>query len=187
MSNEFLHKSYTDEQIEQYVSGNLSKEEMHEFEKYIANDNMLADALEGFLNNNKTSSTQIITEIRERLKTINKRSRIAVLIKNWEAIAAVFVLALFGIAYFLLPAKQVNIPFAKGIKDSTINNTNVTNVTNNADLSKQDSQQKIPSAKEKVILTSKDRKKRDTNQIPQKIFLIISLKIKSLMKERVLI
>lgn len=164
MSNKFLHKTYTDEQIQQYVSGKLSNDEMHEFEKYIANDPMLADALEGFLNNNDTISTQIIAEIRGRISRINKKTKIVELIKNWGAVAAVFVSVLFAIAYFLLPAKQVNTSFVKDIKEKTVNNTNATTVTDESDFVKQDTNTRT-SATEKLTINKKQGKIVDTNQL----------------------
>jgi hypothetical protein len=115
MSEDKNHiKHYSAAEIQNYVEGNLSAEEMHAIEKAALDDPFLADALEGFENtikqNENNNLTADINELKKRLqhRTDDKRKIVALSSNHlwWRIAAAIIVLLGVGILSYNYLAKN---------------------------------------------------------------------------------
>lgn len=99
--NPLLQKSYSSELIADYVVGKLSASEMHAFEKDIANDPMLAEAVEGFILNKQKSVLALTESIEQSIATRKQKAPVVAILKTWQAIAAILVVVV-GVAIFVV-------------------------------------------------------------------------------------
>lgn len=104
--------SVTDEQMLNYLKGNLSPEELHEIEKLMVESDFVNDAVEGLQNFDsdtkmeayvKQLNTQLHQQLSDRKAKKEKRS-----IKNmqWTLIAVVIVLLLCLLGYAVITLYQ---------------------------------------------------------------------------------
>lgn len=99
--NPLLHKNYSNALIADYVAGKLSASDMHDFEKDIANDPMLAEAVEGFMENKEANVNQLTIAIEHRIAQKHKKATIVFILKTWQAIAAILIVVV-GVAILVM-------------------------------------------------------------------------------------
>lgn len=97
-----------EEQLLKYLNGSLNNDELHEFEKNMAESNLLNDAVEGLQNikNNETIETHVLslnshlhqlTLANKKRKHNNKKPQIF-----WIIIAIVFIVLICFISFLLI-------------------------------------------------------------------------------------
>jgi hypothetical protein len=86
---------YYHNDIERYLQKQMSREEMHAFEKAMMDDPFLADAFEGFRESNHNISTKHLHKIEQELLGAEEKTNAVPLVKrdrNWWRIAALFII-----------------------------------------------------------------------------------------------
>jgi hypothetical protein len=101
------HISYSFDDIRRYRQGQMSRDEMHAFEKASVEDPFLADALEGYMESDMSLAEEHLTEIRERVnaKEAGKEKAIVVPMPAkrfamWRVAAMVIVIAGAGLLVY---------------------------------------------------------------------------------------
>src|SRR6185437_3829570 len=89
--------------VEKYLKGELSAQEMHRLERAALDDPFLADALEGLATREPGSRRQDLTELRTRLDSSVAHEKRKPILPAWAKMAAAVIL-LAGLAFtaFLL-------------------------------------------------------------------------------------
>ena len=95
----------SDEQLKAYLDGKLSAAEQHEVEKWLSEEGMEGDALEGLKQLDNKDVQQSVSRIDNRLRQKlagKKRTRRSYYSDNkWSLIAIVFILVLCILAYLV--------------------------------------------------------------------------------------
>lgn len=94
MNDQSPYSGFNNDHIRRYLSGQMSREEMHRIEKAALDDPFLADAIEGFEKHADININADLNELKLRLaeKTETSRERGF----GWWRIAAIFILVLGG-------------------------------------------------------------------------------------------
>lgn len=96
------------EQLLNYIDGKLANDELHEFEKEMANSNLLNDAVEGLSAlQNKKSLDVYVNDLNKHLQqyTSSKKQRRLkhkIELNDWTIYAVILIIALCFIAYEVL-------------------------------------------------------------------------------------
>ncbi|MBS1936126.1 MAG: hypothetical protein JST96_19155, partial [Bacteroidetes bacterium] len=137
MSENGKHINYTSADIQKYLEGKLSAQEMHAIEKAAIDDPFLADAIEGFENLSTRQSTaatnadihELHQQLQERIS--GKKKSLLVFFTGWRVAAAVIVLLGIGVLtvnYILNSSKsRLNIAQSQQVRkelDSLVQNKN---------------------------------------------------------------
>ncbi|MFY7899082.1 MAG: hypothetical protein ACOVNY_02785 [Chitinophagaceae bacterium] len=102
---------FSQEYIQQYINGKLSKSDMYAFENAMLQDDALADAVEGFkINNNPKLIQENLDAITEKiLASTKKQSPIFTIYQNkWFNIAAICLLIILASVIAVSSLKQTN-------------------------------------------------------------------------------
>lgn len=123
-------RHYTAEDIQRYLKGQMSAEEMHAIEIASLDDPFLADAIEGFQGalagddkaSVNTSLRKLNEELQERVKQPAKVSSIA---KNrwWNIAAAALILIVAGVAFYNNRTDSENSKTSLAVKEKANNNS----------------------------------------------------------------
>ncbi|MBC7721520.1 MAG: hypothetical protein H7068_05805 [Pedobacter sp.] len=131
MSNNNNIPSYNLEHIKQYVSGNMSREEMYVFEKTMLNDSFLEDAVEGFRAANIAKANNDLATIKAQLLPQKKQAKIVLFYNEYKTVfnAAAMVILVVGIGR--ITYSVFNNSTTKNLAEVTIPKKEIT--TSNAD------------------------------------------------------
>lgn len=122
MSSDYNHKKYySAEDIRNYWSGKMSRQEMHNLERASLDDPFLADALEGYGTIDSRTAQADIEWLEQQLQEKKNKSVIVPFFKhNWFRIAAMLLIVagLLTLSYFVFTPKN-NVNNIAGIKSQT--------------------------------------------------------------------
>jgi negative regulator of sigma E activity len=104
-ANKDHNKQYSAADIERYLRGQMSAEEMHQLETAALDDPFLADAIEGFQAAMEADKKPMVgldklnEEFNQRVK---KPSKVVPITRSiwWQVVAAVLILVIVGVAYY---------------------------------------------------------------------------------------
>lgn len=115
MSSHHENINYSAQDIEKYLAGNLTPQQMHAMEKAALDDPFLADAMEGYETIKNEDWNPHLAALRQQLSAKGQGAKVIPLHKSknnwWKAVAAVLVLGAGAVVTFLL--NQNNKPTGK--------------------------------------------------------------------------
>lgn len=110
MSENISHSNYSAKDIERYLLGKMSHEEMYAIEKAALDDSLLAEAIEGYEGMQQTNWDEALEELKGKLAVAEKAAIVDMgrfsFAKWWRVAAAVLLLiSSVAIVYILIPNK----------------------------------------------------------------------------------
>ena len=132
MSNEKKHIVYTAKDIQQYLTGTMSNEEMHAIEKAALDDPLLADAIEGYNAVDNKEWNKVFAELRDKIAIADNTPVISIkrntFAQIWRVAAAVLLVGFsIAIAYIFTSKNNADkeiLATNTGIKESNKTDNN---------------------------------------------------------------
>jgi len=110
MNNEKKHIVYTAKDIEKYLTGAMSNEEMHAIEKAALDDPLLAEAIEGYDAVEKKEWNKVFVELREKIATAENTPVVPIsrnsFAQRWRIAAAVLLVGSSVTIAYLFTSKN---------------------------------------------------------------------------------
>jgi hypothetical protein len=120
MSDKEKNIIYTAQDIEQYLTGKLTPQQMHAMEKAALDDEFLAEAMEGYGTMQPADWKNELTSVKDTFNNNNDTAKIIVLPKRnnnwWKAAAAVLLLGGGAVTSYLLVNKNDTPEIAQTVK-----------------------------------------------------------------------
>ena len=169
MNNEKKHIVYTAKNIEQYLTGSMSNEEMHAIEKAALDDPLLADAIEGYNAVDNKEWNKVFAELRDKIAIADNTPVISIskntFAQRWRVAAAILLIGCSIAIAYLFTSKN------NAVKETLAANTGVkeSNKTHNNQLATIDSttyiaDNKTPVTNSKKVLQLAEKNNRQPTE-----------------------
>ena len=129
---------YTAADIEQYLQGKLTPMQMHAMEKAALDDELLAEALEGYSSIPDSNWQKALAELKHNFVNTEHQAKVIVLHKSpyknwWKVAAAVFLIASSVSIFYLVNNKKENLQIAQTVPAEITKDT-TTAISNNTQI-----------------------------------------------------